>query len=77
MPAMDAAPEVVPTSWFRGLAGRRYGRQLFWVVVIKLVALTLLYFVFIAPQPRTDLSPGAMQQHLFDADSAHSSSRNP
>jgi hypothetical protein len=71
----DVAPQE--WSWFRGPAGRRYGLQLMLVVIAKLVALTILYFAFIAPQPRTDLSPGAVQQHLLDANPANVSGASP
>jgi hypothetical protein len=54
-------------SWLASRAGRRYKLELTWVVFVKLVALTILYYAFIAPQPRTDLSPSALQQHLLDA----------
>ncbi len=66
-PTDDAAPRQSANSWFRSPAGRRYGLELTLVVLAKLIALTILYYAFIAPQPRTDLSPGALQQHLLDA----------
>jgi hypothetical protein len=77
MHATDAARQQFARSWFRGPAGRRYGLQLMLVVIAKLIALTILYFAFIAPQPRTDLSPGAVQQHLLDANSANVSGASP
>ncbi len=54
-------------SWFATRAGRRYKLEMALVVIAKLVALTILYFAFIAPQPRADLSSGAMQRHLLDS----------
>lgn len=53
-------------SWFTTRAGRRYNLELALVVLAKLVALTILYYACIAPQPRADLSPGAVQRHLLD-----------
>jgi hypothetical protein len=58
------------TSWFATRAGRRYGIELGLLLLAKLALLTALYFLFIAPQPRTDTSPGAVQSHLLDAKSA-------
>ena len=69
-PTDDAAPRQSANSWFRSPAGRRYGLELTLVVLAKLIALTILYYAFIAPQPRTDLSPGALQKHLLDANPA-------
>jgi hypothetical protein len=55
------------TSWFATRAGRRYGVELGLLLLAKLALLTVLYFLFIAPQPRADTSPGAVQNHLLDA----------
>ncbi|MDR3387359.1 MAG: hypothetical protein P4L92_09930 [Rudaea sp.] len=64
-------------SWFVSRSGRRYGLELAAVVLAKLVALAILYFAFIAPQPRTDLSPAALQDHLLDAHHATTSAALP
>jgi hypothetical protein len=64
-------------SWFASRGGRRYTLELAVVVIAKLVALTILYFAFIAPQPRTDLSPDALQRHLLDAQSAANPGKSP
>ena len=58
------------TSWFATRTGRRYGIELGFLLLAKLVLLIALYFLFIAPQPRTDTSPGAVQNHLLDQTSA-------
>jgi hypothetical protein len=55
------------TSWFATRGGRRYGIELGLLLLAKLALLTALYFLFIAPQPRADTSPGALQNHLLDA----------
>lgn len=68
MHAADAAPRQSADSWFGSAAGRRYGLQVFLAVIAKLIALTILYYAFIAPQPRVDTSPGAVQRHLLGAD---------
>lgn len=52
------------SSWFRSHAGRRYGRDFAWLIVIKLVLLTLLYFIFVAPQPRMDTSPATIRKRF-------------
>ena len=51
-------------SWFRSPAGRRYGRDFAWLIAAKIVLLTLLYFVVVAPHQRTDTSPAAMRARL-------------
>ena len=65
------------TTWFASRAGRRYKLELALVVVAKLVALTILYYAFIAPQPRADVSVDALQHHLLDAKPAASSGAAP
>ena len=50
-------------SWFRSIEGRRYLRHFGGLIVLKIVLLAVLYFVFIAPQPRADASP----DRVFDA----------
>ncbi|HET8940938.1 MAG TPA: hypothetical protein VFN13_03015 [Rudaea sp.] len=55
------------SSWFASPAGRHYGLEMALVVIIKLVVLAMLYGIFIAPQPHTNVSCASMQQHLLDA----------
>ena len=57
-------------SWFRGPLGRRYGIELALIVLAKLALLTVLYFLFIAPQSRADTSPTSVRQHLSDSAAA-------
>ena len=64
-------------SWFATRAGRRYGAELGLLLLAKLALLTALYFLFIAPQPRADTSPGAVQSHLLDAKSAATPGKLP
>ena len=61
-PVMSCRPDTTP-SWFRSFEGRRYIRHFGGLVVLKIVLLTILYFIFIAPQPRADTSP----DRVFDA----------
>jgi hypothetical protein len=64
-------------SWFATRAGRRYGVELGLLLLAKLVLLSALYFVFVAPQPHADTSSAAMQSHLLDAQSPVISGESP
>jgi hypothetical protein len=61
---MQSGNAASADSWFRSPAGRRYGRHFAWLIAAKIVLLSLLYFVFIAPQSRVDTSPAAMRARL-------------
>jgi len=61
---MQSEPSAYAGSWFRSRAGRRYGRDFAFLILAKIVLLTILYFVFVAPQPRADTSPAAMGARL-------------
>ena len=65
------------TSWFATRAGRRYGVELGLLLFAKLILLVALYFLFIAPQPRTNTSPDAVQSHLLDAKTAAATGKFP
>ena len=45
---------------------RRLTLELIAIVVLKLALLMALYYALLAPQPRADTSPGAIQKHLLD-----------
>lgn len=60
MTTMRAHARAYPASWFHTHAGRLYYRHFAALLAAKLVLLLILYFVFIAPQPRADTSPGAV-----------------
>lgn len=53
---------------------RRLARELIWIVIAKLVLLTLIWWVAIAPHPRPDTRPAAIE-HLL-APAAPSSAAN-
>ena len=55
-------------SWFRSNAGGRYYRHFAALLAAKLVLLLILYFVFVAPQPRADTSPSAVYAVLVHDD---------
>ena len=57
-------------SWFRSKAGRRFYRHFAALLAAKLVLLLILYFVFVAPQPRVDTSPSAVYAVLVHDDAA-------
>jgi|GEM_PF-5933528 len=57
-------------SWFRTPAGRLYYRHFGTLLAAKLALLLILYFVFIAPQPRADTSPAAVFSALVAQDGA-------
>jgi hypothetical protein len=65
---MNPAARPSDRSWFRSAAGLRFGVEVGVIVLAKLAALVLLYFAFIAPQPRVDASPAATRAHVFAAD---------
>ena len=54
-------------SWFRSRGGNRFGIELAVVVVLKLIALTLIWFVCFRPQPNPDVRPAAIASHLLGA----------
>jgi hypothetical protein len=53
------------SSWFRSRGGRRFGIEFAAIVVLKLAALTLIWFFCIRPQPRADTAPAAIADHLL------------
>ncbi len=57
---MRAVARIYSASWFHTPAGRRYYRHFGALLLAKLALLLILYFVFIAPQPRPDTSPTAV-----------------
>ena len=64
---MSATDRARPSSWFRSRGGRRFGLEFAAIVGLKLVALTLLWFVCIRPQPRADTAPAAVERHFLPA----------
>ena len=43
---------------------RRFGREILFLIVLKIVLLVLLWSVFIRPQHRAEQSPPAVAKHL-------------
>ncbi|MEO7063600.1 MAG: cytochrome oxidase putative small subunit CydP [Dokdonella sp.] len=52
-------------SWFRSRGGHRFGVEFAAIVVVKLIALALIWFVCFRPQPRVDVRPAAVENHLL------------
>ncbi|WP_300616298.1 cytochrome oxidase putative small subunit CydP [Dokdonella sp.] len=64
---MDTSHHSTARSWFRTRGGRRFGIEFAAIVVVKLVALTLLWFLCIRPMPRADTAPAAIERHFLPA----------
>jgi hypothetical protein len=62
---MDTPGPAHGYSWFRSRGGRRFGLEFAAIVVIKIVALLLIWFICIRPQPRADTHPAAVADHLL------------
>jgi len=62
---MDTAAATTGRSWFRSRGGQRFGREFAAIVILKLFALLLIWFVCIRPQPRADTAPAAVADHLL------------
>lgn len=52
-------------TWFGTREGRRYGWELGFVIVAKLVLLIVLWLVFIEPWPRPIAPPAVVVQQLY------------
>ncbi|MGB8841997.1 MAG: cytochrome oxidase putative small subunit CydP [Aliidongia sp.] len=50
----------------RAFLDRSYRREIVLVVCLKVVGLALLYFLFFAPNDRTDLPQHLVARHLLD-----------
>jgi hypothetical protein len=62
---MDVPDSATDRSWFRSRGGRRFAREFAAVVILKLLALLLIWFVCIRPQPRADTTAPAVATHLL------------
>ena len=74
---MMIAAATPSASWFRSPAGRRYYRHFAALLAAKLALLLILYFVFIAPQPRADTSPAAVYSALVTGSAAPQQTDTP
>lgn len=64
---MDSPPRPSDASWFRSRGGRRFGIEFAAIVLLKLLALSALWYVCIRPLPRADTAPAAVEDHLLAA----------
>jgi len=62
---MAGGPRSSVQSWFRSHAGRRYGREIGFVIALKLGLLVLLWFVFIKPWQSPAPPPAAVVQQFY------------
>jgi hypothetical protein len=62
---MDTPGPTTGPSWFRSRGGRRFGIEFAAIVILKLIALLLIWFFCIRPQPRADTAPAAITTHLL------------
>ena len=53
-------------TWFRTREGRRYGREIALIIVVKLMLLIVLWVVFIKPWPRAVTPPAAVVHQFYD-----------
>ena len=60
------ADERCKSPRFSEVIGRRYFLEIALIFAVKIVALTLIYFVLIAPQPRADTSPAAIRARMTE-----------
>jgi hypothetical protein len=58
-------------SWFRTSGGRRFGLEFALIIVVKLILLTLIWFICFRPHPRPDTSPAAIERHLAPPETPH------
>ncbi|GAA0716189.1 cytochrome oxidase putative small subunit CydP [Dokdonella soli] len=70
---MDMPNRPSASSWFRSRGGRRFGIEFTAIIVVKLILLTLIWFVCFRPHPRPDTRPGAIENRLLApaAEAAH------
>lgn len=61
---MDTRCPATVRSWFRSRGGHRFGIEFAAIVVLKLIALALIWFVCFR-QPRPDVRPAAIENHLL------------
>ncbi|EIM00882.1 hypothetical protein RHOFW104T7_08725 [Rhodanobacter thiooxydans] len=72
-PAISSVPPASLRATPRPL--RRLTLELFGIVALKVAALTLIWWVVFAPQPKADVSPAAVAQRLAPAAHAPTEAR--
>ncbi|HEY8245156.1 MAG TPA: hypothetical protein VII68_16960 [Casimicrobiaceae bacterium] len=57
-------PAFPATIWSRSAVARRFGREILFLIILKIVLLILLWWVAIKPAPRAETTPAAVAKHL-------------
>jgi hypothetical protein len=63
-PADSPGPAPSAAIWSRTPYARRFGREILFLIVLKIVLLGLLYWFAIKPLPRLEQSPEVVKKHL-------------
>ncbi|WP_281850508.1 cytochrome oxidase putative small subunit CydP [Dyella sp. GSA-30] len=74
---MTASVAVTQTAPARRRPLRRLALELILLVIVKIAVLTLIWWVAIAPHPRPDASPQAIEHLLAPATSSSSHGGHP
>ena len=61
---LNAAKGERRSSWFRTVAGHRFGREIAALLILKVALLLTLWWVVVHPATRADTSPAAVARHL-------------
>ena len=62
-----SAPPASSARWFKSRPGRRYGRDIARLLVLKAVLLAGLWAIAVNPMPRADTSAPSVARHLLSA----------
>ncbi len=60
-----SAPFASSARWFSSRPGRRYGRDIGLLLLLKLALLVGLWAIAVNPVPRADTSPASVARHLL------------
>ena len=64
-PADPPGQALPATIWSRTAEARRFGREILFLIALKIVLLILLWWVAIKPAPRVEQSPSVVARHLI------------
>ena len=63
-PAAPPGPAPSATIWSRTAVARRFGREIVFLIVLKIVLLIMLWWVAIKPATRLETTPEVVARHL-------------
>ena len=63
-PADPGGPAPSAKVWSKTAYARRFGREILFLIILKVVLLMLLWWVAIKPLPRIEQSPAVVAKHL-------------